>query len=127
MRPIFDGDPPRNVVTDFGVIPWDAQSNQPVDVGYQAGRLYARALADHGMTVPDPYVPPEAPPVSFTPPQIIAALKSWGVADAVITATPKVDLAEFYTATAIRETEPRLTAMLGSIGKTMSDLKAQIT
>ncbi len=85
---------------------------------------YDAWLAEGGVP---PYVPPDLPPASFTPPQIIGALKSWGVADAVINATSKVDLAEFYTATAILETESRLTAMLTSIGKTVDDLKAHTT
>lgn len=51
------------VITDCGSIPWDAERGRPIDHEGEAGRLYARALAEYGMTEPDPYA---APPVDLT-------------------------------------------------------------
>lgn len=65
MRPIFDADPARHVLTDFGTIPWDAANERARDADGEAGRLLLAALAANAMTVPDPYVPPAAPPRSF--------------------------------------------------------------
>lgn len=75
---------------------------------------------------PDAYAAPPAPPVAFTPPQIIAALEGWGVADQVLAAATPLLLAKFYTARVIQETDERLTSMLTSIGKTIADLEAAV-
>src|SRR4051812_22845361 len=58
MRPMLDGQ--GHVVTDFGFIPWDEAGQRPVDPDGEGGRLYRRALADDGMTAPDPAPAPPA-------------------------------------------------------------------
>lgn len=53
MRPKLNAD--RTVVmTKEGFIPWDAENNRPFDHEGEAGRIVAEALAEYGMTEPDP-------------------------------------------------------------------------
>ena len=69
------------VITDCGSIPWDAERGRPIDHEGEAGRLYARALAEHGMTEPDPYVAPPLPPPGITKAQCLLWLHQLGVSE----------------------------------------------
>ena len=69
----------------------------------------------------------EARIVKFTPPQIIAALETMGVAGVILANTDDLTKAKFYTASSVREDDERLLAALGAVGKTIDELKAAVT
>lgn len=85
MRPAFSADT-SCVVTDYGSIPWDAEHGRPLDHEAEAGRLYAQALADHGMMAPDPYVTPAKPVPPITKAQCLLWLLQLGKTEADIDA-----------------------------------------
>jgi hypothetical protein len=76
---------------------------------------------------PLPYQPPPAAPEAWPPYTIILALEKTGVANVILSNTDELTKAKFYAARLIPETDPLLLAALTAVGKTIDDLKANIT